>query len=378
MSCECCLTPSAILGLGMYDVESYYGSSVKSVCGFRAFTDSGGGEPVLFATRTSYMLHDQNFDYTQTMYEGTMSTVGNYKKEDVVHLTYFYDEAGGLCAFSVATHCVTQTGGMTTTSSDSSGTTVYKSVETQITPCIAGVTEDCYANDEVMWCGAFPSAGCNDYTSEFTDTSPPLTETVRHYRSTTINTCRPESGAVGKHVVVSELKEELSEPVALPDWGEVRGAAIAALPPDPNNGAIRASLYHTNGFFFMGFSRTVMVVRVTFRLVHPPTPTCYLKVWLRRRFVPRYDALGFVEPLGVYEWSPTTDPCLAHPELPPTHVDNLVVSTERYVLEPPTKEGWVDMEVVKYSFLSGYEPDDPLPDGSRPSPDLMPNGFPAL
>jgi hypothetical protein len=106
------------------------------------------------------------------------------------------------------------------------------------------------------------------------------------------------------------------------------------------------------------------------RLAHEPTGSCYLKVWLQKRFSPEGGSSDTITPLTAYEWTGTGNPCFAEALLPPDDLANLIASspTEESV---PATDGTTTIEIVKYSCVEGYEPD--ITDPENPQPD----GFPA-
>ena len=123
--------------------------------------------------------------------------------------------------------------------------------------------------------------------------------------------------------------------------------------------------------------------KIRYKIQHRPTITCYLKVWLARIFHEQNTpvALDVVTPLdSSYEWLPTNDPCLPDFTKHYGHVDNLITQSDWTIELPPDLVGGENKIVVyKFSFLQGYEPDDPeLIAGAltRPDPDPESNGFP--
>jgi hypothetical protein len=105
--------------------------------------------------------------------------------------------------------------------------------------------------------------------------------------------------------------------------------------------------------------------RFKWRLRHAPTGTCYLKVWLRRKFQPEGGGDPTYTSISPYEWTGSGNPCIAAPDLGAGHEDNEIIGEETSEDEPAT-DGTVTIEIVKYSCISGYTPPD---DGSA-------NGFP--
>jgi hypothetical protein len=105
--------------------------------------------------------------------------------------------------------------------------------------------------------------------------------------------------------------------------------------------------------------------KIKWRLAHDPTGTCYLKVWLQKRFTPEGGGADTITALTPYEWTGTGNPCFAEALLPPDDAANRIASspTEEGV---PAADGTTTIEIVKWSCVSGYTPPD---DGSA-------NGYP--
>lgn len=106
--------------------------------------------------------------------------------------------------------------------------------------------------------------------------------------------------------------------------------------------------------------------RIKWRVAHPPTGTCYLKVWLQKRFTPEdEEAEEVITPLTAYEWNGTGNPCLTDPAEIFTDEANRIEGSATTEDEPATN-GETTIEIVKWSCVEGYEPPD---DGSA-------NGYP--
>jgi hypothetical protein len=102
--------------------------------------------------------------------------------------------------------------------------------------------------------------------------------------------------------------------------------------------------------------RTLSLRRVKVKIFHNPSPTCYLKVWLRK-----------VTPSGnedfIYEWNGAGNPCLASGET----ADSVIEGADTWDLLEPTSNGTSTLQIVKYSQLPGYEPTEGVdPDGFPP------------
>lgn len=125
---------------------------------------------------------------------------------------------------------------------------------------------------------------------------------------------------------------------------------------------------------------TYTIRRTKWKVRHFPTASCYLKVWIRKRFRPKggTGATDVFTDLASYVWNgqPTEEGlCFADSEKVYSDVANRIDSAATEELEPPTN-GTTTIEIKKWSCLEGYEPDDPLNDGNRPNPDLHPNSWP--
>jgi hypothetical protein len=109
------------------------------------------------------------------------------------------------------------------------------------------------------------------------------------------------------------------------------------------------------------------------RIVHPPTGTCYFKVWVRQVFTPEpTDEEPEPEPqetISEYTWSGSGNPCIDDEEKGVDHEDNLIRGTATTV-NVPAINGTTTVEILKYSCVQGYEPD--IEDEENPQP----NGYP--
>lgn len=168
---------------------------------------------------------------------------------------------------------------------------------------------------------------------------------------------------------------ELSDESPRPDLEETYEEALEDLPDDPNGTGITAIFWEN--LDYVNDRLDVVVQKAKLKLVHPPTPTCYLKVWVRKRFTPANGDPDTLTDVASYEWSGTGRPCLEDDEKWWLDPDNRITSVQTWELDVPEEPGVLTLEVKKYSFVQGYEPDNPLPDGSRPDPDNNPNAFPA-
>lgn len=127
-----------------------------------------------------------------------------------------------------------------------------------------------------------------------------------------------------------------------------------------------------------GFSRKI---HSEYSIIHAPTITCYLKVWLQNKTVtgPYPYTTTFDDDFAVYEWVGTGNPCIADPTKSPIHVSggllswgnpNLVTQAWQDLPIPITEGVTEYVKILKYSCVPGYEPD--ISDADNPQP----NGFP--
>ncbi|HEY8898865.1 MAG TPA: hypothetical protein VIM61_00420 [Chthoniobacterales bacterium] len=109
-------------------------------------------------------------------------------------------------------------------------------------------------------------------------------------------------------------------------------------------------------FGIASFSAT----KAQYKIVHPPSPTCYLKVWLQETYTPGYGD-PVVTNLTPYVWQATSNPCV------PVEEWETPIETGEEDIELPAETGARTIAILAYSFLPDY---DPVADGG-------PNGFPA-
>lgn len=188
-------------------------------------------------------------------------------------------------------------------------------------PCSGTLNSDCtWGGDGLcFWGGIFDPNGGITTTTVYSSENPP--ETTEELIDRTI--------------------EALAE---FPDTWSGSCSTLRNLSPDESSFSVR---------------------RARWRIKHAPTGTCYLKVWIRRRFQPEGGGSETITSLTPYTWTGSGNPCLADPTKPPTHEDNSITSSATTEDEPAT-DGENFIEIVKWSCLEGYEPPD---DGSA-------NGFP--
>lgn len=106
------------------------------------------------------------------------------------------------------------------------------------------------------------------------------------------------------------------------------------------------------------------IKRSKWRLAHHPTGTCYLKVWLQRRYTPS-EGDEVITPLSPYTWEGSGNPCFAEPDKSAYDEENIIHGSPAEESEPE-ENGTTTIEIFKWSCLPDYTPPD---DGSA-------NGFP--
>lgn len=161
--------------------------------------------------------------------------------------------------------------------------------------------------------------------------------------------------------VCSPVSEtEYSNPVTPETDAELIQRTIASLPETPNGTACAA--FADRAPFGDEDVYTYTLRRVRWKLRHAPTPTCYLKVWLRTKFEPEGGGSPTFEDLDPYVWEGTGNPCLPDPEKSVAHEDNLIEGEFADLLEPDS-DGTKTVEIVKWSYLPDYTPGEGEPNG---------------
>lgn len=109
--------------------------------------------------------------------------------------------------------------------------------------------------------------------------------------------------------------------------------------------------------------------RIKWRMIHAPTASCYLKVWLSVVSKDSPNSEETVEELEPYVWNGTGNPCFNDPTKLFSHEDNLIIGKEndfRFSEEEEiTGSGILSpqfhprkfIKIEKYSYLPDYEPD---------------------
>ena len=171
--------------------------------------------------------------------------------------------------------------------------------------------------------------------------------------------------------------------VTVPDTTETTESlierTIAALPETPSTAGCGSQEYSSHASLSSN-ENDYSITKIKVRNKHEPTGTCYLKVWLSdAQTLTGGDTTISDDVVGPYIWEGSGNPCLTHPDA--LHTDGVNgISGPWYDLDYSTvttgEEITISRYVRKYSFVPGYEPDDPNADRSRPCPDPRGNGFP--
>lgn len=106
-----------------------------------------------------------------------------------------------------------------------------------------------------------------------------------------------------------------------------------------------------------------------YRFRFSPTPSGYLKIWVKIHFTPTTGSP--TDTVSTFTWEGTpTDPSLSY-----DHEDNDIVLAGGDV-EEPASYGTTTISIEKYSYLSGYEPSDKDAGTGIPIDPQQPDGFP--
>ena len=140
---------------------------------------------------------------------------------------------------------------------------------------------------------------------------------------------------------------------------------VAALPSYPSTWTGSCSSYRNLSDDESSYS----IRKFKWRLKHAPSGTCYLKVWLRKKFEPEGGGDPTYTPLSPYTWEGAGNPCLKDSTKPVDDDANNITSDETEV-SVPAENGRTSIEILKYSCVEGYEPDITDEENHQPS------GFP--
>jgi hypothetical protein len=284
---------------------------------------------------------------------------------------------------------------------------------TKTRECIAEGQSPCYSRDGV----SDPNWACDDHTCSPDATGLGLNARCTRYslvETVTIDDageCNDASFAANKAVVrthsacdspsstlvssetVTATTESttLSEPNYCEDFCD-----DPAFPGLDSEEATTVEVATSENYTYPGrFWKREVTARI--RVDHQPTPTCYLKVWLKKTTTellasdcntiatetgtPVVDVLEY-EWIGEAPAEPAgTKVCLKDPEELPAAPANSVNTGQEVdgvfdITPPAAAEGEgvvVTVEILKYSYLPGYTPNDPDEEGDQGN---MPNGLP--
>lgn len=280
--------------------------------------------------------------------------------------------------------CVTSTvcsGVITITYSGSDSFGSYTSTETRtynadctFTVTFEGSSSYSWTNTEWNESYSCQSTQASDGSWSGTTTSPAGPDTTYNFcyypeSGSQVVTPAPLAAAVVTYTERLSTDDLISQTVeALPEW------------PDSWSGggctAIATRNLHKS-------EASYSISRTQWRMRHAPTITCYLKVWLRKRFQGATQFHVWQEPvtpppidtLLEYTWTGTGNPCFTDPLKTFFDVDNIIFGEENTENEPETN-GTTYIYVLKVSLVEGYEPD--LDDLHPVTGNVIkPNGFPS-
>jgi hypothetical protein len=161
--------------------------------------------------------------------------------------------------------------------------------------------------------------------------------------------------------------------------------------------SIYSSPFSESGF---GNNATVDLSEIEYVIATgQPTGTCYIKLWFEEHFLPYplpedwpIDEVTLL-PIPIKKSEFQIEHDFAKTEenlcyLPPDQIngyspdllfnpDNLVKIMEPKILTPPEEAGSKYVKILKYSYVKGYEPNDPYIENGSYTQGCKPNGFPA-
>lgn len=202
------------------------------------------------------------------------------------------------------------------------------------------------------------------YTERYEGTPP----TLQHYKRTTITTLSIDGAFVGhSDVTVSEVAvSSAGTPAYQAYYSDVvtdaqleveekaHAAALLLAESLPSwGGIVEGSNQPVSGAERSG---GVTLTKSQIRVEHGPSPSCYLKVWIRSNFWNAATETSSSLGVQTYEWNGTGDPCVTDPDLPASHEDNKIIEVTPRDFSPPLEYGWISLE-AKYSVTPDFEPD---------------------
>lgn len=165
--------------------------------------------------------------------------------------------------------------------------------------------------------------------------------------STTNDTCDCNGGGTGyvheyEYSSVYTVDELIANTLAsLPDFAD----------------AVDGGWSYRSDLSSYGGLKSLSIRKAKWKLSHLPTGTCYLKVWLQTRFSPIGGGDDVITGLDPYEWFGSGSPCIEDPTLP-VNDDAQIITSDEHDLDIPESSGTLSVEIVKYSCVEGYEPED--------------------
>lgn len=160
----------------------------------------------------------------------------------------------------------------------------------------------------------------------------------------TVESCSDDAGVFGSFTLSAEFTTEELTDLAV--------AKLAALPMTSGGNAHR----------FLETDETALELAVfQWRITHPPTPTCYLKVWLD--LTTTVEA-GIVEGEMTYEtttepvrytWEGSGDPCFGSAASAAELIEGAWSETISY---PAAVNGVISIAINKLSLVPGFTPED--------------------
>lgn len=154
---------------------------------------------------------------------------------------------------------------------------------------------------------------------------------------------------------------------AFPAW-----RSLSPLIVNPPLGSLQYLSSSQDNQFYVSNSQPNQPYRKTqFRIIHEPSPTCYLKVWLKVRGYESYESNNPVElDEYVYTYTSSSNPCIPNPNKSIRADENKISGADIYELGDNLTYDHYIVSMEKFSCLEDYEPDVSDPDNPQP------NGFP--
>jgi len=377
MSCECCQsTPAVSLS---WSYESYSATATLYWCGYSSFLTETPAKRYLTKVDTVASKSDINQNRNGAISPGV--NLRRYQQSTTdyssVQTSVYSSDRTVPCSESSSSVCggtwYKSVSGETITGGDNPG--AWESVnETLYNPnCTTTVLpETCSASGSFSTCGGGGPVGCLSATTSIP--RPPDTATKKYQLWTSYYGASTDPACSGSYESYEyKWVTDLSDGHEKPTISEALDEAEGRYPSEPNGSATSATYSRSETSNYV--TANLRKVKATFS--HPPSATCYLMVWFRKRFRPQgtTGSADVVTDLGTYVWEGSGDPCISDPDKAVDDAANKVVG-DSLEIDPPSSPGAATIEINKFSYLSDDTPDDSLSDGTRPIPDTNPNGFP--